>query len=72
LSVLGRPVRELYSVAEVAPRHPLRIAVTSLSGAMSFGLCADPELVTGLDTLAAGMEASISELVAACEGAARA
>jgi hypothetical protein len=33
---------------------------------MSFGLCADPELVTGLDRLAAGIEASISELVAAC------
>jgi diacylglycerol O-acyltransferase len=66
LTVLGRPVRELYSVAEVAPRHPLRIAVTSLNGAMSFGLCADPDLVTGLDTLAAGIEASISELVAAC------
>jgi diacylglycerol O-acyltransferase / wax synthase len=65
LTVLGRPVQELYSVAEIAPRHPLRIAVTSLSGAMSFGLCADPELVTGLDVLAAGIEASISELVAA-------
>jgi WS/DGAT/MGAT family acyltransferase len=65
LTVLGRPVRELYSVAEVAPRHPLRIAVTSLSGAMSFGLCADPDLVTGLDTLAAAIEASIAELVAA-------
>jgi WS/DGAT/MGAT family acyltransferase len=65
LTLLGRPVRELYSVAEVAPRHPLRIAVTSLSGLMCFGLCADPELVAGLDVLAAGIDASVAELVQA-------
>ena len=65
VTMLGRPVQELYSVAEVAPHHPLRIAAASLAGAMHFGLCADPDLVVGLETLAAGIEASVAELAAA-------
>jgi WS/DGAT/MGAT family acyltransferase len=64
VSVLGRPVRALYSFAEIADRHPVRIAAVSLDGVMQFGLLSDPDRVPGVDTLAAGMEASIAELLA--------
>jgi hypothetical protein len=57
-------VRELYSFAEIADRHPVRIAAVSLNGAMQFGLLSDPDRVPGVDSLAAGMEASIAELLA--------
>ena len=63
ISVLGRPVRDLYSFAEIAERHPLRIAAVSLCGVMQFGVLTDPELVPGTDTLAAGIETSIDELL---------
>ena len=63
--VLGSPVRELYSLAEIAERHPLRVSAVSLGGAMQFGLCVDPDLVPGVATLAAGVEASVAELLGA-------
>lgn len=65
ISVLGRPVRNLYSFAEIAERHPVRIAAVSLCDAMQFGVLTDPELVPGSDTIANGIEASIAELLAA-------
>jgi hypothetical protein len=64
ISVLGRPVRNLYSFAEVGERHPLRIAAVSLCDTMQFGVLTDPEVVPGADTLAAGIESSVTELVA--------
>jgi diacylglycerol O-acyltransferase len=63
ISVLGRPVRELYAFAEIGERHPLRIAAVSMCGVMQFGLLTDPDLVPGTDTLAAGIETSIAELL---------
>jgi len=63
ISVLGRPVRNLYSFAEIAERHPVRIAAVSLCDTMQFGVLTDPELVPGTDTLATGIEASIVELL---------
>jgi len=63
ISVLGRRVRNLYSFAEIAERHPVRIAAVSLCDTMQFGVLTDPELVPGTDTLATGIEASIVELL---------
>ncbi|MBV8162177.1 MAG: DUF1298 domain-containing protein [Acidimicrobiia bacterium] len=63
--VLGREVRNLYSFAEVAERHPVRIAAVSLGHAMQFGILADPDLVPGAGALAVGIEGSIAELLAA-------
>ena len=63
ISVLGRPVRNLYSFAEIAERHPVRIAAVSLCGTMQFGVLTDPELVPGTDMLAAGIETSVAELL---------
>jgi diacylglycerol O-acyltransferase / wax synthase len=63
ISVLGRPVRNLYSFAEIAERHPVRVAAVSLCNTMQFGVLTDPDLVPGTDTLAAGIEASIAEML---------
>ncbi|MBV9413070.1 MAG: DUF1298 domain-containing protein [Acidimicrobiia bacterium] len=63
ISVLGRPVSNLYSFAEIAERHPVRIAAVSLCDTMQFGVLTDPDLVSGTDTIAAGIEASVAELL---------
>jgi len=65
ISVLGRRVRNLYSFAEIAERHPVRIAAVSLCDTMQFGVLTDPELVPGTDALAAGIEVSTAELLSA-------
>ena len=62
--VRGARVRELYSLAEVAQHHALRVAVISAAGTMFFSLCADRDAVEDLDTLAHGLERSIEELLA--------
>jgi len=56
-------VRNLYSFAEVAERHPVRIAAISLCDTMQFGVLTDPDLVPGTETIAAGIESSIAELL---------
>jgi diacylglycerol O-acyltransferase len=63
LSLLGAPVRELYTLAEIAEHHALRIAVISASGTMFFGLCADEEVVDDLGVLATGIGRSLEELL---------
>ena len=63
--VVGARLRELYSLAEIARHHALRIAVISGAGRLSFGLCADRGLVTDLDGLAGGIERAADELLAA-------
>lgn len=62
ITVLGRRVEALYSFAEVAPRHGLRVAATSLEGSLFIGLLADPALVPDLDGLAAGIRAEVDAL----------
>lgn len=62
ISVAGRRVEALYSLAEVAPHHGLRVAAISLEGSLFVGLCADPQLVPDIDELAVGIEASVDDL----------
>jgi WS/DGAT/MGAT family acyltransferase len=61
--VKGAPVRALYSLAEVAQHHALRVSVISAAGTMFFALCADRDAVEDLDTLADGLDRAIEELV---------
>jgi diacylglycerol O-acyltransferase / wax synthase len=61
--VLGARVCELYSVAEIAEHHALRIAVISAAGALFFGLCADRDAVDDVEVVADGMRDSLRELV---------
>lgn len=60
--VLGRRAAALYSIAEIAPRHALRIAAISLAGTMFVGLCADPGVIPDLGALADGIDMSLAEL----------
>lgn len=63
---MGRPVEELYTIAEPADRHALRVSVVSSAGTMYFSLCADPEAVDGpaLREIAEGVDRTIAELLA--------
>ena len=61
--VLSSRVRELYSLAEVAQHHALRIAVISMSGRLFIGLCADPEAVREMDVLRDGIERAAADLL---------
>jgi diacylglycerol O-acyltransferase / wax synthase len=62
-SVLGAPVRALYSIAEIGERHGLRVAVISMADELHFGLCADPAIVPDLDPLSTGIHAEASTLL---------
>ena len=62
--VLGARVRELYSLAEVAQQHALRVAVISMAGKLFIGLCADPEAVPEMDVLRDGIAQAAAELLA--------
>lgn len=63
VSVLGAPVRTMHSLAEIRPRHALRIAVISYADQLNIGLCADPGIVPDLTALAASLEQDAAELV---------
>ena len=63
--VLGAPLLELHSLAEIAHRHALRVAIVSAAGRISFGLCADPDAVDNLDLIAQGIGREIEALGAA-------
>jgi hypothetical protein len=65
VSVLGAPVEQLHSIAEIGARHGLRIAVVSLADRLFFGFNADPDLVDGVESMAAGVEVEASALIAA-------
>jgi hypothetical protein len=60
----GGRITAAYSLAEIAPRHALRVSALSFAGGMTFGLCADANAVPDLDVLAAGVADSIDELAA--------
>ena len=61
--VYGARVRELYSLAEIAHRHALRVAAISVGGSLFIGLCADRDAVKDLEVLAGGIRRSVDELL---------
>lgn len=64
-TILGSPVRALYSVVEIGERHALRVAATSMSDELHVGLCADPAIAGDPQVLATGMAAEAAALCAA-------
>jgi diacylglycerol O-acyltransferase len=62
IAVAGHEVVELYSFAEIANRHALRVAVVSVAGTVSFGLCADRGVAPDLEIVARGIEAELDLL----------
>jgi diacylglycerol O-acyltransferase / wax synthase len=65
ISVAGRAVERLCSVAEPADRHALRVSAISCAGTVGIGLCTDPEALPGVPGLASAIDASFAELSAA-------
>jgi hypothetical protein len=68
LTVLGRPVERLGSVAEPAQRHAVRVSAISYAGAVGIGVCTDPEALPGIAELAEAIGDSITELREAAIG----
>ena len=60
--VLGAPMLEFHTLAEVAHRHALRVAIVSASGRISFGLCADADAVEHIDLIADGIRRELDAL----------
>jgi hypothetical protein len=61
-SLLGAPLLELHSLAEIAHHHALRVAIVSAAGRISFGLCADAEAIDDLSPIAEGIGREIEAL----------
>jgi hypothetical protein len=55
-------IREVYSLAEIAPHHALRVSAISFAGRIAIGLCADGDAIPELPRLAEGVERSLVEL----------
>ena len=64
IAIAGRPLAAMYSLAEIADRHALRLSGLSCAGDFSLGLCADPDAVPDLDRLAAEIDSGFDELLA--------
>jgi diacylglycerol O-acyltransferase len=60
--VIAEPIREVYSLAEIAPHHALRVSAISFAGRIAIGLCADGDAIPELSELAEGVERSLVEL----------
>jgi hypothetical protein len=63
VSVLGARVRGLHSLAEISPRHALRVAVTSLADQLCLGFCADPGVVPAVSSMAGHVEREVISLL---------
>lgn len=62
LTVMGSRLCGMYSIAEIAERHLLRVAVVSAGGRLSFGLCADADAVERLDLVTDGIAEELRAL----------
>ena len=62
ITVLGRPVERLHTVAEPADHHALRVSAISCAGELGIGICTDPEALPGAGTLAEAIGGSLAEL----------
>jgi WS/DGAT/MGAT family acyltransferase len=60
--ILGHAIEQFSSFAEPADRHALRVSVVSLGRELAFGLCSDPDAISGLDGLRGALADSIAEL----------
>jgi hypothetical protein len=63
VSVLGAPVRQLHSLAEIGEHHALRVAVISLADALCFGFCADGDLIPDVQRMADQVQPQAQALI---------
>jgi diacylglycerol O-acyltransferase / wax synthase len=64
LYMRGRELLDVFPVAFLPKDHALAIAIMSYNGGMNFGLLGDYDALADIDTVAAGIEDAIAELVA--------
>ena len=62
LYLAGGRIERMYSLAEIAPHHALRLSANSFGGRMSIGLCADADAIGDLPLLTAALDESLAEL----------
>jgi WS/DGAT/MGAT family acyltransferase len=67
LYVLGRELEDIFPVGFLPPNQALFVAIMSYNGGINFGLLADYDAIPDVDEIAAGIEASIAELLEAAE-----
>jgi WS/DGAT/MGAT family acyltransferase len=65
VAIAGAPVTALWSLAEIAPRHALRVAGVSLGRDFGIGITTDPSVAPGVAGLAAAVECAGDELLEA-------
>jgi diacylglycerol O-acyltransferase len=65
LYVLGRELEAIYPMVPLAENTALGIAIMSYNGQLNFGLVADYDALSDVETLAEELRSSIDELVAA-------
>jgi Mn-dependent DtxR family transcriptional regulator len=63
VSVLGTPVKQLHSLAEISEHHALRVSVMSLADLLGFGFCADGDLIPDVQMMADRVEPETQALV---------
>lgn len=62
--ILGTPVSSIHTVAEIAERHALRVAVITYDDQIGFGFCADPVLVSDVERMSEGVDLAADRLIA--------
>jgi hypothetical protein len=65
LYVLGRELQDLFPVAFLPEDHALAVAIMSYNGGLDYGLLGDYDAMPDIDDVADGIEAALSELLAA-------
>ena len=68
LYVLGRQLQDLFPIAFLPSHHALAVAIMSYNGGIDYGLLADYDALPDLDMIAAGINESLAELLAAARG----
>lgn len=65
LYILGRELQDLFPLAFLPQGHALAVAIMSYNGRVEYGLLGDFDALPDIDVIAAGIDASLAELVQA-------
>jgi hypothetical protein len=65
LYILGRQLQDLFPIAFLPQGHALAVAIMSYDGQVGYGLLGDFDALPDIDVIAAGIDESLMELLAA-------
>ena len=65
LYILGRELQDLFPLAFLPQGHALAVAIMSYNGRVEYGLLGDFDALPDIDVIAAGIDASLAELLQA-------